>query len=97
MDKPIAGFKERAELLTEIMRGETSFEILHPDFPDEMIEQQPNINTRLKAADLLARLQGDYFVKTEITIGVDYAAELTRLKQLNEAITESEHKILSLL
>jgi hypothetical protein len=65
------------------MRGETSFEVPHPNFPDVMIYQQPDINVRLRAADLLARAQGDYFVRTEITLGVDYAEELTRLKQLS--------------
>jgi hypothetical protein len=39
MDKPIADSKERAELLTEIMRGKALFEVPHPDFPDELIEQ----------------------------------------------------------
>lgn len=86
MNKPIADYKERSELLTDIMRGETSFEVPHPDFLDVMIYQQPDINARLRAADLLARAQGDYFVRTEITLGVDYAIELTRLKQLADGI-----------
>ncbi len=49
-----------------------------------MIEQQPNLNARLEAIDLLARMHGDYVVKTEMTFSVDYAAELTRLKRLSD-------------
>ncbi|MEE9344406.1 MAG: hypothetical protein V3U88_02245 [Methylococcales bacterium] len=86
MMKKLADTKERAEFLTDIMRGETTFEVPHPDYPDELIEQQPDINARLRVADLLARAQGDYFVRTEITLGVDYAIELTRLKQLADGI-----------
>ena len=80
--KPIANSKERAELLTKIMRGETSLHVSHPDCLDLMIEQQPDINARLKALDLLARARGDYFVRTEITFNVDHVTELARLKQM---------------
>ncbi len=43
MNKPIADYKERSELLTDIMRGETLFEVPHPDFPDVMIYQQSHL------------------------------------------------------
>ncbi len=86
MCNPIADSKERAELLTDIMRGNMALKAPHPEAPDLMIVHQPDINARLKAVDLLARMQGDYFVKTDITIGFDYAAELTRLKKLADRI-----------
>ena len=86
MQKQIADSVERAELLTDVMRGDITLKGPHPEFQEVMIEQSPNLNTRMKAVDLLARMQGDYFVKTEITIGVDYAAELTRLKKLADSI-----------
>ncbi|MEE9426067.1 MAG: hypothetical protein V3V18_13985 [Methylococcales bacterium] len=86
MDKPIADSKERAELLTDIMRGDITLQVPHPDFPDVMVLQQPDINARLKAVDLLARMHGDYIVRAEVTLSVDYAAELTRLKQLADGL-----------
>jgi hypothetical protein len=84
MKKQIADSAERAELLTDIMRGNITLAVPHPDFPDVMIEQSQNLNVRLKAADLLARMHGDYIVRTEVLLSVDYAAELTRLKRLSD-------------
>ena len=86
MQKPIADSIERAELLSDIMRGDITLKAPHPELPEVMIKHPPNLNVRMKAVDLLARMQGDYFVNTEITIGVDYAAELTRLKKLADSI-----------
>lgn len=86
-----ADFTERAELLTKIMRGEVTQSVPHPDFPDVMIEQPLNLNARLKAIDLLARMHGDYVV-AEVTLSVDFSAELIRLKQLsNDAAIEGEY------
>ena len=83
MQKPIAESNERAELLSGIMRGDITLKIPHPNLPGVMIEQPPNLNARMKAADLLAHMHGDYVVRTATTISVDYAAELIRLKRLS--------------
>lgn len=94
MQKQISDSVERAELLTDIMRGDITLKAPHPELSDVMIEQPPSLNARMKAADLLARMQGDYYVKTEISIDFDYAAELTRLKWLsNESGNEQDETI----
>ncbi len=37
MNIQIPDSKERAELLTDIMRGDITLQVTHPDFPDAMI------------------------------------------------------------
>ncbi len=97
MEKQIAKFTERAEFLTKVMRGEISTLQLHHQHPDVMIEQPVNLHVRLKAVDLLARMHGDYVVRTEVTLSVDYAAELTRLKQLSDESRIEQNETLSFI
>ncbi len=97
MNKPIADSKERVELLTDIMRGDITLAVPHTDFPDVMIEHPPNLDARLKAIDLLARMHGDYVVRTEVTLSVDYAAELTRLKRLSDDGAIEQDEILNFM
>jgi phage terminase small subunit len=76
--------KERLEFLTRVIKGEEK-EIVHRIYDGEeySYEEGAELNTKLKAVDLMNKMQGEYTTNTKVTVSYE--------DRLKEVVGEDEY------
>lgn len=69
--------QERLEFLTEVITGiQREHRVQHTDEGDREYEEPADLNTRLKAVDLMNKMQGEYTTKIEGELKVSKLEDL---------------------